>query len=594
MNSENRQCQNCKSQFVIEPEDFSFYERVKIPPPTFCWKCRLARRLVWRNERSLYRRTCDLCKKNVISMYRVDVTFPVYCHECWWSDKWDPLSYGREYDFNKPFFLQFKELQQVVPKPAVYATGNVDSDYCNYTAHMKGGYLMFGSWFSENCGYGQTVLESKDCWDCLFIKNCEQCFASVDCTKCNLTHFSQKCSNCYGSAFLYDCRNCQNCLFSFNLRNKSYYVFNKQVTKEEFEKIKRETFSSHTALQKALLEFRKSVRENAIHKFMTGERNANVSGEFIYGCKNVFLSFYINDGENEKYAVRGGKGQKDAMDVFGVHAGELAYECNNIDFSSRCFFSVNGENNINSDYLADCDHASNSFGCISIRKKEYCILNKQYDEKTYKKLREKIIAQMSTMPYADSKGRTYTYGEMFPIEISPHSYNETLAQEYVPVSRELANEFGYSWYEAEEKSYNVTKSWKELPESIVEVSESILSDVILCEAWGTDKKSAQEHKCSMAFKITPNEFAIYKKWNLPLPRKCPNTRNFESSLARNSVEFYSRKCACAGSKSESGTYENTASHFHNDNHCPNKFMTSYAPKRSEVVFCEQCYTAEIV
>ena len=169
--SETKVCQNCKSSFLIDASDFSFYEKIKVPPPTFCWKCRLARRLIWRNERSLRKKACDLCKRSVISMYKLDAPFPVYCHDCWWSDQWDPLSYGRDYDFSKPFFEQFAALQEVVPKPSSYATGNVDSEYCNYTAHMKEGYLMFGSWFSENCGYGQTVLESKDCWDCLFIKN---------------------------------------------------------------------------------------------------------------------------------------------------------------------------------------------------------------------------------------------------------------------------------------------------------------------------------------------------------------------------------------------------------------------------------------
>src|SRR3989344_3154629 len=589
--SETKVCQNCKSSFLIGASDFSFYEKIKVPPPTFCWKCRLARRLIWRNERSLRKKACDLCKRSVISMYKLDAPFPVYCHDCWWSDQWDPLSYGRDYDFSKPFFEQFAALQEVVPKPSSYATGNVDSEYCNYTAHMKEGYLMFGSWFSENCGYGQTVLESKDCWDCLFIKNCEMCFASVDCTKCNQTYFSQNCSGCFDSAFLYDCRNCQNCLFSFNLRNKSYHVFNKQVSKEEFEKIKRETFSSFSATEKAMYDFRKSVQEKALHKFMTGERNSNVSGEFIYNSKNVHNSYYIHDGENEKYAVRGGKGQKDAMDVFGVHAGELAYECNNIDFSSRCFFSINGENNISSDYLVDCDHVSNSFGCISVRKKEHCILNKQYDEKTYKELRTKIIAQMSEKSYADKKKRTYVYGELFPAEISPHSYNATLAQEYIPISQDQPADMGYSWNDVEEKSYTPSKSWKDLPDTIAEVDDTILSEIILCQSWDMDKKSAQGHKCTKAFRINPNELAVYRKWNIPLPRKCPNTRNFEISQFRNPVNFWHRKCQCNGNTSDNKIYINNTRHEHGSGRCANEFETTYAPDRPEIVYCEQCYQA---
>lgn len=78
MNQETRICQNCKAQFTIEPEDFLFYEKAKTPAPTFCPDCRLQRRLTWRNERTLYKRNCDLCKKPIFSMYSVSAVFPVY------------------------------------------------------------------------------------------------------------------------------------------------------------------------------------------------------------------------------------------------------------------------------------------------------------------------------------------------------------------------------------------------------------------------------------------------------------------------------------------------------------------------------------
>ena len=32
MNSETKTCQNCKQSFIIEPEDFEFYEKMKVPP----------------------------------------------------------------------------------------------------------------------------------------------------------------------------------------------------------------------------------------------------------------------------------------------------------------------------------------------------------------------------------------------------------------------------------------------------------------------------------------------------------------------------------------------------------------------------------
>ena len=104
MESQTKQCQNCKKDFVIEPDDFAFYEKIRVPPPTFCPECRLQRRLSFRNERILYKRACDLCGKEVISIYHSEGKNVMYCQHCWWSDKWDPLAYGQGYDFQKPFF----------------------------------------------------------------------------------------------------------------------------------------------------------------------------------------------------------------------------------------------------------------------------------------------------------------------------------------------------------------------------------------------------------------------------------------------------------------------------------------------------------
>ena len=104
MASNTRNCQNCKKDFIIEPDDFSFYEKLKVPPPTFCPECRFRRRMLSTNERVLYRRKCDMTGKTIFSMYHEDVPFPVYHPEAWYGDDWDPYSYGVDYDFSKSFF----------------------------------------------------------------------------------------------------------------------------------------------------------------------------------------------------------------------------------------------------------------------------------------------------------------------------------------------------------------------------------------------------------------------------------------------------------------------------------------------------------
>src|SRR3989339_1775037 len=104
-------CKNCKKDFEIEKKDLDFYARVDSPTPNYCPECRAQRRLAFRNERTLYKRNCDLCQKGIISLYPTNTSFPVYCHDCWWGDSWDAKNFGMDYNPSKTFFGQFTQLQ---------------------------------------------------------------------------------------------------------------------------------------------------------------------------------------------------------------------------------------------------------------------------------------------------------------------------------------------------------------------------------------------------------------------------------------------------------------------------------------------------
>src|SRR3989338_7438606 len=112
--AETRKCRWSGEMFEITDEDIVFYKKIDVPLPTLCPDERERRRLQWRNERHFYRRECGLCKKSIIAIYPETCLFPVYCEECYWNDKWDPLIYGRDFDFGRPFFEQFKELIDTV------------------------------------------------------------------------------------------------------------------------------------------------------------------------------------------------------------------------------------------------------------------------------------------------------------------------------------------------------------------------------------------------------------------------------------------------------------------------------------------------
>ncbi|MBI3335724.1 MAG: hypothetical protein HY001_04465, partial [Candidatus Portnoybacteria bacterium] len=218
------------------------------------------------------------------------------------------------------------------------------------------------------------------------------------------------------------------------------------------------------------------------------------------------------------------------------------------------------------------------------RKKKYCILNKQYSKEDYKKLRETIIASMNEKPYTDKKGREYRYAEFFPAELSPFGYNETGAQEEFPLDEPHAQEEGYQWVDKEKfrGQYTITKKANELSDTISEVSDSILNDIIECK------------KCTLPYRIIQQELAFYRKQNLPLPRLCIECRYKERIAWKNPFRLFHRSCQCAGIKSDNGVYQNTIEHSHKTKHCPNEFETTYAPENPAIIYCERCYLLEVM
>ncbi len=83
--SEKSNCKSCSKEFLIIPQEKVFYKRKKLPLPNECPQCRQKRRLSFRNERNLHKRTCDKCGENIISTYRADSPYIIYCQECYWN-----------------------------------------------------------------------------------------------------------------------------------------------------------------------------------------------------------------------------------------------------------------------------------------------------------------------------------------------------------------------------------------------------------------------------------------------------------------------------------------------------------------------------
>ena len=231
---------------------------------------------------------------------------------------------------------------------------------------------------------------------------------------------------------------------------------------------------------------------------------------------------------------------------------EMVYEATNCGVGAYNIKFSNQSWGGNSDltYCDACQGSSNLFGCVSLRSKNYCILNKQYTKEEYEALVPKIIEHMKS---------TGEYGEFFPTKLSLFSYNETSAQDHFPLSKEQALAQGFLWKDQEEK--NVT----------------IGGDILACAHEG----KCTDH-CTVGFKVIKAELDFYQKMQLPIPKLCPNCRHYERLAQRNPLKLWKRQCMC------------DKNHPQHNGKCPIEFETSYAPDKPEIIYCEQCYQAEVI
>ncbi len=508
--------------FEITPDDFTFYDKMKVPPPTFCPECRRQRRMTWRNDFTFYNRTCDATGKEIISLYSPQKERVVYDTRYWWSDGWDPKSYGKDFDFSRPFFEQFHELQKVVPLPALMNDDGVGSVNCQYTqneAYAKNSYMVSMAWKNEDCmySYGISGPQAIDIIDSMDIFQSERIYESIflnqsyDCTFCYYSH------GLISSHFCLDSRNLQNCFMCIDFRDKSYCFKNEQYTKEAYQQII-ESYNLHTyqGQQKAkqdFEEFQKSFPKRKPYMINC----VNCIGDGILNSKNALYVYTARKCHNVKY-FENGNSITDGYDMLVGGENELCYEGITPDNDRMTLFSIFSYKNNDVAYVEHCFSSTDLFGCSGLRHAQYCILNKQYTKEEYFILKEKIIEHMK---------QTGEWGEFFPSVYSHFGYNETVAIDNYPLSQQEALQSGYTWFDHIQcTTGKETISSQDITDDIHEVSDSIKEEILACISSGRN------------YRITDQELTFYRKMNLPIPRKCFFQRHKERLEKRQKRNFH--------------------------------------------------------
>jgi len=556
-----RVCRVSRERFYVRPQDVEFYKKMSVPLPTLSPAERMRLLLAFENTFNLFTIPSAFSGKPMIAAYPPGTPYRVYERKVWFSDQWDPLAYGKEYDAKKGFFEQFALLKKEVPRPNVFSDAkNVNSEYTNLCERVRNNYLAFFSFDSENITYVDGAFTSRNCIDGFSYYDCEGCYKGREITNCYNCSFVEHSNDCRDSKFLFDCKNCSDCFMSSNLRNKKYYFGGEQLSKEEYaKKVNAINLGNYDMEQKYQAMF-EDLKQKAIRKPAWSERSVNCLGQFVVSSKDCYLDMWVENCQNVHYSI-GTYNVRDAYDIAGGGVGkgsELMYE-STMAFGANyqlkfCLF-VKDSRNI--EYSDLCRNSSDCFGCIGLSNKRFCIFNKQYSEDEY----WRVVDEIKTAMMKDK-----TYGEFFPPRLSPHPYNLSLNLSY-PGFDNLADAQKYGYRvediprQLPEAKTKVVKS-DDLPLDIADVADAIVEDII------------EDTESKKYFRIIPSELAFYREHTIPLPRKHPLVRlaSWRKDIDLR-LTFHDRSCP----------------------KCAEPFKTPYKPNQFQgKVYCETCYQKEVI
>jgi len=536
-----KKCRLSWQEFPIYQSDLEFYDKISpifwwekfnIPTPNFCYQERERRRHSWKNLRNLYKRTCKSSWKNILSIYSPDKPYNVYENKVRWNILWDDSSCNKILSNNKSLWDMFIELLEQVPLMNLNSVNTENSEYNNILLNSKNCYLCFSTWDSQDCLYQTLSARDKNCIDWYRVLNSENCYENVDCNQCFNCFYTNNCKNC---KYLYYCDNCswcEYCYFSSNLQNQKYCILNIQYTKEDYEKIV-ETFTQSKIIQDYLRKYEKLLSQNLLD-------NKNKNSQNCFGWNNInsnncIFCFETTQCTDCKYCANIWLDAVKCYDCGGgdIFKSEFCYECVWVSNSYNVLFSYNCINCTNLFYCLECYNCKNCFACIWLRDKEYCILNKQYNSKEeYENKVKEIIKNMEKL---------WEWWYQLNPKCSPFWYNETIAMDFYPLSREEALKIWYKRSDYEVPMPHVEKivQWKDLPkqwckiikEKKPEILEKILNYAIICEV---SKKP---------FRVTKQEIEFYIKYNIPLPTKHPDVRHINRIKMKWTRELFLSKCS---------------------------------------------------
>ncbi len=323
---------------------------------------------------------------------------------------------GLEYDASKSFFENIKVLMQGVHFPATILFGECENaNFTDQTLSIRNWYLSYVVIRDcENILYSLSikehsinVLNSFMVWD-----NCENIYFSKWIIKSYNIFYSKHILNSSNIRFSDNLTGCSECIFCNNLDNQSYCIENKVYAKEDYLQKKQELLRQKDQFLWRYLKLSNLWNNIASH---------DVTGTYNINCANIQDGYYnaqINEGRNV-ILVWGKEPAERVYDCFTNTPAETdVYGSFSVGYCQNVYNSHRVSPGSNIYYCLFLENCSYCLGCIGLKNREFCILNKEYPKEERFALANKIFEKMET------DGILW---DAFPAELNPFYFNDTAA-----------------------------------------------------------------------------------------------------------------------------------------------------------------------
>ena len=474
--------------------------------------------------------------------------------------EWFEKDFGEinlDVDFEKPFLDQLLELRRKVPSSAGRNFKEVENSIALVSLGDVNSYFVVLS-RSKNSFFSVSALDTESSAEVYNSSSITNSYQIVHSDRVYNSQYVRESRDCINSAFLFDCRNVENCFGATNKRNKSYLWFNEQLTKEEWEKRRAEVDLGSRAEAKKWLDKFDDLVKTAVWPENFNEHNENSTGEYLTKATNCDSVYYADGGARDEFHTSWSLGncERNAYASSMSNSQDNYFSCDVVECNkTRYSYMLMRCQNV--EYSTECYDCEDCFGCVGLRRKKFCILNKQYTEEDYWNKLDELKCAMLV------RGE---YGEFLPAKMSPAYFPEGGSVRYYLADPDtFAKKVNAHDFKADADGAigSVLSGAENVPDSMT-IPDSI-DDID--EAWVS--KPVQDATYSRRFSLLAPEVSLYKKLRVAPPTSHHVKRVLDLTLTANTGVFEEK--ICEGCKKKITVSKNAR---YPDRH----------------IFCKSCYT----